>query len=320
MLKRLLVLLLLTLPFSPAGVAAQTHGHGSAASEPGGFKSRTEFSRAIQIVAASVDAIPRQLRRTHHWQVAEGRGVSVYYLPGRSNRPILLKRKIDAFDWALRQVYRVLQVQPLAFKVPIFLFRDPASLGKILGTGEPFDGGMTLIKTVLISDTRLLTVPELKCLAVHELTHVVGHYRLGGNTLGIPTPAFFKEGLAVYTQNAVPETAFTTEGAPAPHITMKQPLRTIVEADSREFDYSHAGAFIGYLAMLDGGEADRLKAFLNAISTWQVGDKPGGPGSHTQLVRVERACQSVYGMSLSELEAAWREESRSNSHPVEGRE
>jgi len=229
------------------------------------------------------------LQKAQPWQTHEGEGIVLFYLPSAFNDPVTVQRKADLFDWALRENCRILRVDPLWFKVHVFLFADPVSMGEALEAG-PMEGGAAQLHSITVNDC---STPEgLRCHAVHELAHVVTM-----NLFAFALSGFLMEGIAVYVQNAVPETAFVNLGLgwEAPNITMEEPLALLLETD--DFDYAHAGAFVTYLVEQDTEDLDYLKA-LCRISENLLWLSYGR--------RIERAVRAVYDMSLEELEACWR--------------
>lgn len=241
------------------------------------------------------------LQKALPWLTYEGEGSVLFYLPGEANTLSTVQRKAALFDWALRENYRILHVEPLWFKVHVFLFPDAASLAEAMEWDEPMEGGAAQIHSITLTDH---PVPEeLHCLAVHELAHV-----LTLNLFGWDLPGFLTEGLAVYAQNAVPETAFVNLGVgwDALAISMEEPLGALMETP--EFNYGHAGAYIGYLVTPDTDNLDKLKALCRVIENlhWL-------PHS----TRFARAIRAVYDVALEELEAAGRQtESERKQEPL----
>ena len=239
----------------------------------------------------------RRIASAQNWHKAEGNGVVLHYLP-ENNPPDVIAYKAERFDWALRQNYALFQVEPLDFKTRIYLFPDAAAHGKALGQDEPAEYAQALYHGASMVDSAWEDRgPEewgLKYLAVHEQAHVVHWKQFYGVYFPI-MPALLSEGGAVWAQNQVKETAFANFGADAPGITEDRSLRTILE-EGWGFDYGHVGAFYGYMIDREQGGMDNMKAFMRMLAQTLGEDS----------LRVETALQTVYGLTLEEIEAEWR--------------
>ena len=240
----------------------------------------------------------RRIASAQNWHRAEGSGVVLHYLP-EENPPDVITDKVERFNWALCQNYALFQVEPLDFKVRIYLFPDAAAHGQALGQGGPEEGAQALYHGAsMVNSTWEDSGAEewgLKYLAVHEQAHVVHWKQMYG--LYYPLmPNLFSEGGAVWAQNQVPDTAFATCGGDAPAITEERSLRTLLE-EGWGFDYSHVGAFYGYMIARPQGGMDNMKAFMRRLS--QTLDQD-------DAVRVDTALRAIYGLSLEEIEAEWR--------------
>ena len=265
---------------SPADVAART------------------LARRNQAHKGQDTRFERRIASAQCWREAEADGVILHYLPDR-NPPDVISDKADRFDKALRQNLALFQVEPLSFKVRIYLFPDAVAHGEALGESGPAGFAQALYHGAsMVDSTWEDQGPEqwgLKYLAVHEQAHVVHWQGLYG--LYYPRmPTLFSEGGAVWAQNQVAETAFVSFGADAPGITDDRSIRTLL-AEGWGFDYDHAGAYYGYLLDRVGGGMDAMKAFMRRLSL--------APGEHDDE-RVDAAMQAVYGLSLEEMELEWR--------------
>ena len=232
------------------------------------------------------------LQKAQPWQILEGKSIVLFYLPNAGNDIAGVQHKLQILEWSLQASCRALQVDALWFKVHVFLFSDAASHSAALEWEEPYKGGSAQIHSITLVDG--LTSEHLECLTVHEFAHVVTM-----NIFGCDIPGFLMEGIAVYAQNAVPETAFVNSGDEPLSITMEESLGALME--TIEFDYSHAGAFIGFLVERNGGNLYEVKALCRIIEAlhWM-------PNS----IRVDRTIRAIYDLSLEEVEAEWRQVNR----------
>jgi hypothetical protein len=246
---------------------------------------------------------PPAMKAALPWERAEGQKVTIYYPTDKS--PEEVAEIVRGCDRILEPIYRKLEVEPLPFKVDLFLFPDDRVHRWVVG-GEDPEG------TAYAHDRAISTVydvwPLIHCTVAHELTHVVIEQQIARDL-----PSFLNEGLATYVQFSVARSAYELEGETPPRRRTQIPLRTLVRGTvfwDREqavemgghgrAHYDHAAAFVQYLIERYG--LDRMKQLCQE---WAQATRPVffPEDESPSFVRI---FEKVYGLPLNEVEDRWR--------------
>lgn len=252
------------------------------------------------------DEYMRLLGKSQTWQVREGEFVVLHYLLKEGevtlNDDETVRQKIQGVEDALARNGAVLNSAPLSFKIPIYLFPSPEAHAKAFGVRKPVIGGATQFQTITCVDGPWSTIRS-------TMTHELAHMQIR-HSLADPLPDFLQEGLACYVQRKTdrekgPEAALKH---PLFYITTHKPLSDFMGWPSDRLErmglYEHAASWIEFLL---NREADsmagwaKMKAYCVAVSHQMAGTQKGKTEQ-----RIERALQSVYGLTRVELEKEWR--------------
>jgi hypothetical protein len=237
---------------------------------------------------------PESFLAGYFWRSVEGERVVIFYPREKSAEE--LTEILDGCDAVLAQLQDRLKVEPLPFKIYVFLFPDQKlHIHLVRPPGNPADGYSHDDSISLV----FAPWSEICNTIAHELCHVLRAQRITKKLSGL-----LDEGLATYMSYQL----FPTEDWP-PAVTMPTSLRVLARYDvffegqhvkAPEFApydyYVHAHAFVGYMIERYGLEKFK-RLCCNAGTT-----TPAEAGE-----RLANAVQDIYGLSLKELEQQWRQ-------------
>ncbi len=243
---------------------------------------------------AAARELPDSLQAARLWQRMAGERVVVF--ARLTTKPDELAEIVRESDATLERATQLLEVEPLAFKLGIFLFADQQEHRDILeiktNQAEGYAHGDCLTSAVASWE-------QLQGIIPHEIGHVLREQRITSKAV-----AFLDEGLAVYVNAKL-----FPQKTHAPLISVPHTLHVLAhyyifynwlyaqQPDySSDHYYSHAHGFVRFLIQSLG-----IKAFKQFMK------EAGEDKSEDAGERLENAAKKVYEVSLTQLETEWRE-------------
>jgi hypothetical protein len=236
---------------------------------------------------------PDVLRACLPWRRKKGKRVDLFYPAGGfGSGP---DETVAALDSALDRVAAALDLGPLDFRLPVYVFPDAERLHASVGTRDSLAaaGGFSHNDAVSLASCDLHT---LCARAAHEFAHVYRYQFVTRELSGL-----LDEGLACYVEHSLFGTYLDHGPLPVSWRTMARytvfyewQYTSRAEYDSHQ-SYAYAYSVAAYLIQAYG-----LEKYLELCGT-VVADQ-----EHLAGEMLADAIQEVYGVSIEELEAGWR--------------
>jgi hypothetical protein len=224
------------------------------------------------------------------WQQRSERGITVYwYEGGEGFGNVLLETATSALD-RLQTETGVVQIDP----IKIYIYANTGDMRAALRSNSvEWVGGQAVPSLgLIIGAIAPDRIDEVGRIVPHELSHQV-LYQATENPYG-GVPLWFEEGLAVYNQEAVDDYFPDVIDAAARSDTLV-PLEALAasfptDPDRALLSYAQSHSVVDYI--IDTYGTDKLTELVDAFS---------------EATPVDEALPQVLGLTVDELDAAWRE-------------
>ncbi len=233
------------------------------------------------------------------WRSLQSGPVTLYWYEGTEDSARAL------LESAVRTLERLREEIGIEFLDPvnIYVYASRSDMRSAVPShSQVFDEATVTLGIALSEDTMVVlgTAPNVESIIAHELSHlVVG--KLVESPLASPLPRWLDEGLAMYAEGELPaRNALALEEAIREDklISVRSLSGYVGDPEKVDLFYAEAYSLVEFLLKEYGKE--KMHELLNEFAS-----------GATQ----EEALEKVYGLSLDELDARWREYLRERIRP-----